>query len=309
MAYDLSEYPSPFIKDGKFNGLIVVGDKAPAGDVVIVANLIPTFQFPILGSDPESVSAIDTILENHTKTYTINGLDYEIALSYIDNHSAQFKVNGRSSPLLLFGDGFDLPDGKRITLADLFFENGKHSATFFFGRKKINVEKTIVEFGSAMLGSEVRDIKSVNSIIIGNACDNPLILEVRGSKSGCNSGYKQGIGSIESYQFDNGKVSIIITGYSANDISAAARVLQFYGYYKSFFKGSKIFITGDNGKITITPDAKEKNDLKKNPDLKSAKNDLSDNNFKFWFFAFIFLIILLAVLIRLGKQKNKRGKI
>lgn len=33
-AADLAEYPSPFIKDGKFNGILVVGDSANAADVL-----------------------------------------------------------------------------------------------------------------------------------------------------------------------------------------------------------------------------------------------------------------------------------
>ena len=40
---DLSTYPDMFIKDGNFNAVIVVGDKAPASDVIAQSNLIQFF--------------------------------------------------------------------------------------------------------------------------------------------------------------------------------------------------------------------------------------------------------------------------
>jgi len=306
IAYDLSEYPSPFLKDGKFNGVFVVGDQAPAEDIITTSQLIVTFQYPVLGSEPDSVSAIDNILENHTKTYTINGLDYEITLKFIDSRLAQFSVNGMASPILSIGDGFDLPDGKRITLADLFFDNGKHSATFFFGIKKIKIEKTTVESGSAMLASEVENINSMNSIIVGNACDNELVLKVRGTQDDCKSGYEQGVGRIESYEFPNGKVSIIITGYSANDTYNAAQVLRFYGYYMDSLKGNKIEVINENGKLVVRPGAQEKSSSVGNANLQMPNNSLSENNFKMLIFVFAFLITALTVLIYFEHKENKK---
>ena len=38
-AADLSEYPAPFISDGKFTGMLVVGDRAAAEDVIGVSIL------------------------------------------------------------------------------------------------------------------------------------------------------------------------------------------------------------------------------------------------------------------------------
>ncbi|MBI2650519.1 hypothetical protein HYX04_04345 [Candidatus Woesearchaeota archaeon] len=40
---DLSTFPEMFIKDGNFNAVIVVGDKAPASDVISQSNLIQFF--------------------------------------------------------------------------------------------------------------------------------------------------------------------------------------------------------------------------------------------------------------------------
>src|SRR3972149_3652918 len=44
-AADLSEYPAPFIKDGKFSGVLVIGDKAAAEDVIGVSDIAVSLQF------------------------------------------------------------------------------------------------------------------------------------------------------------------------------------------------------------------------------------------------------------------------
>jgi len=44
-AADLKDYPSPFIKDGKFSGMLVVGDKAAAEDVIGVTDIAVSLQY------------------------------------------------------------------------------------------------------------------------------------------------------------------------------------------------------------------------------------------------------------------------
>ena len=44
-AADLAMYPSQFIKDGKFSGVLVVGDKAAAEDVIGISDVIASLQF------------------------------------------------------------------------------------------------------------------------------------------------------------------------------------------------------------------------------------------------------------------------
>jgi len=45
MAADLSEYPKPFISDGKFSGVLVIGDKAAAEDVIGVSDIAMSLQY------------------------------------------------------------------------------------------------------------------------------------------------------------------------------------------------------------------------------------------------------------------------
>ena len=44
-AADLAQYPNQFIKDGKFSGVLVVGDKAAAEDVIGISDIISSLQF------------------------------------------------------------------------------------------------------------------------------------------------------------------------------------------------------------------------------------------------------------------------
>ncbi len=44
-AADLANYPAPFVKDGKFNGLLVVGDSANAADVLGSVDIATSLQF------------------------------------------------------------------------------------------------------------------------------------------------------------------------------------------------------------------------------------------------------------------------
>ena len=44
-AADLGAYPAPFIKDGKFNGVLIVGNKAAAEDVIGISDIISSLQF------------------------------------------------------------------------------------------------------------------------------------------------------------------------------------------------------------------------------------------------------------------------
>jgi len=46
MAADLGDYPSPlFIKDGKFSGILVVGDKADAKDIIGITDIMGSLQY------------------------------------------------------------------------------------------------------------------------------------------------------------------------------------------------------------------------------------------------------------------------
>ncbi|MCH8329141.1 MAG: S-layer protein [Nanoarchaeota archaeon] len=59
MAADLADYPSQYIKDGKFTGVLVVGDKAAAEDVIGVSDIAVSLQFA--ATKPVSVTGGATL--------------------------------------------------------------------------------------------------------------------------------------------------------------------------------------------------------------------------------------------------------
>src|SRR3989344_5797648 len=62
-AADLANFPSPFIKDGKFNGIIVVGDTANAQDVIGMSDVMASLQFAATKKAPVGGSVNDTAPE------------------------------------------------------------------------------------------------------------------------------------------------------------------------------------------------------------------------------------------------------
>src|SRR3989338_3109604 len=55
-ASDLANYPMPFVKDGKFSGVLVVGDKAAAEDVIGISDITSSLQFAATKAAPTSGS-------------------------------------------------------------------------------------------------------------------------------------------------------------------------------------------------------------------------------------------------------------
>ena len=63
MAADLSSYPNQYIKDGKFTGVLVVGDKAAAEDVIGVTDIQSSLQFAATKAAPSSGSGSSVSVE------------------------------------------------------------------------------------------------------------------------------------------------------------------------------------------------------------------------------------------------------
>ena len=87
-------------------------------------------------------SVRDTLVEGNTKTYTIDGKDYEVTSNFIDNDEAQFIVNGQTTRKLNRGDTDKLSDGTTIGVSKIIYQDvagGIHSVTFFLGSQKIEL--------------------------------------------------------------------------------------------------------------------------------------------------------------------------
>ena len=115
-------------------------------------------------------SARDTLMEKETKTFDIEGIDYEVTLNFVDGDDAQFVVNGESTRKLKDGDTDKLSDGITIGVTDILYQDyagGVHSATFFLGANKLELKDTSVidSASSNVLKVDDKTIDNANVII------------------------------------------------------------------------------------------------------------------------------------------------
>ena len=95
-------------------------------------------------------SVPDTLRQGETKTYTINGKDYEVTLTTVNNGTGgsgptvEFSVNGMITPLLMVGSTYSFPDGMLIGVRDILLNAREGVASFFLGANKIVITDTDV---------------------------------------------------------------------------------------------------------------------------------------------------------------------
>ena len=68
MAYDLSDYPAPFVQNGQFNGYIVVGRNAIASDVIGAVDI---------GMSLQAANTVEKTVEGTTETVVEGGQKVE----------------------------------------------------------------------------------------------------------------------------------------------------------------------------------------------------------------------------------------
>ncbi len=120
-----------------------------------------------------SGSTKDSLLEGEEKTYTVEGKEYKVKLTYTDASYAKFIINGETTDKMQVGETKKLSDGKEIGVSEVLYQGyagGVHSATFFLGAGKLelkddNVEINTSDYSVVMSGSE--DVDGASVIIIG----------------------------------------------------------------------------------------------------------------------------------------------
>ncbi|MDO8642135.1 MAG: S-layer protein [Candidatus Woesearchaeota archaeon] len=101
----------------------------------------PVIALELLGGD-----VLDTLEEGETRTYTIDGKEYEVTLVIVSDNreSAKFSVNGEITDELKDGDTDVLRDGTEIGIRDLLpneanEETGGDIVEFFLGANKVRI--------------------------------------------------------------------------------------------------------------------------------------------------------------------------
>ncbi len=120
-----------------------------------------------------SGSTKDSLLEGEEKTYTVEGKEYKVKLTYVDATYAKFSVNGETTDKLQVGETKKLSDGKEIGVSEVLYQayaGGVHSATFFLGAGKMELKDDNVEINTsdyAVVKSGSEDVDGSAVIIIG----------------------------------------------------------------------------------------------------------------------------------------------
>lgn len=94
-----------------------------------------------------SGAVTDIISEGATKTYTVEGKDYEVTASYIGSTEVMFTVNGEVSDKLVEGGTYRLADSTEIGVTSILAQNVAGEAQgdqveFSLGAEKIKIEDT-----------------------------------------------------------------------------------------------------------------------------------------------------------------------
>jgi len=161
MAADLSEYPTPFIKDGKFTGVMVIGNKAAAEDVIGVSDIAVSLQFSATTAAGTTTAGLDVAGEawevrkgatnvmemsenldsgnNRETIATITGGTYiddgDLPVLLAGGTASNSKGESPYEQRIYFEDtatGYVqyLEDGNDITADFLYFQSGKQIARY-----------------------------------------------------------------------------------------------------------------------------------------------------------------------------------
>jgi hypothetical protein len=107
----------------------------------------------------------DTLNEGETKTYTINGVDYEVEVTIIASTEVLFKVNGEVTEKLQESETYKLKDGTELgvkTLLSQDFAGGSRLVEFFLGASKVELKDS--NFASNADGTVEVDSDSVSGV-------------------------------------------------------------------------------------------------------------------------------------------------
>jgi hypothetical protein len=124
-------------------------------------------EYTIIGTDNSTGTltlmggaVLDTLSEGETKTYTINGVDYEVEVTIIASTDVLLKVNGEVTDKMQEATTFKLKDGTEIGVKTLLaqdFAGGSRLVEFYLGASKVEIVDNQFASGSAgtlTVGSE-----------------------------------------------------------------------------------------------------------------------------------------------------------
>ena len=130
------------------------------------------FEMTLMGG-----SVPDTLREGETKTYTINGVDYEVTLVFVSdpasagNPEVKFSVNGELTQALATSETDVLSGGLQIGVRDILVNAREGVASFYLGAHKL-----------ALMDTELNDdVFTTGSIEVNDDTNEDDVLDVTGT--------------------------------------------------------------------------------------------------------------------------------
>jgi len=108
---------------------------------------------------------LDTLNEGETKTYTINGVDYEVEVTLISGSDVLMKVNGEVTDKLQEASTYKLKDGTELgvkTLLSQDFAGGSRLVEFYLGASKVEIKDA--GFSSSVQGTLEQGAQTVSGV-------------------------------------------------------------------------------------------------------------------------------------------------
>ncbi|MFC1697072.1 hypothetical protein ACFL1H_01960 [Nanoarchaeota archaeon] len=156
--------------------------------------------------------------------------DNEIDLK---NFPELFVEDDKLNAILVVGE--DSPSTDTIAAVDI----AVGIMEYIYDKNREQVDS--IQIGSAIFDSQVSDPLNQNMIVVGNPCNNKISSLLMGNPDSCNEGLNPGEGLIKLFNY-NGKVQLLVSGYSDDDVRKAARVLSEYKEHDLF--GTEVIVSG-----------------------------------------------------------------
>lgn len=91
------------------------------------------------------------------------------------------------------------------------------------------------------LDSEVASVTAQNLVVVGGPCVNTVAAELLGSPADCTTGFTPGKARVKLFEHANGKVAMLVAGYSGADTRLAGKVVA---HRASEFSGTEVEVEG-----------------------------------------------------------------
>ncbi|MBT4539406.1 hypothetical protein HOC32_03930, partial [Candidatus Woesearchaeota archaeon] len=102
-------------------------------------------------------ATLATLSEGDSGSYTVDGTDYDVAVTFVDADEVAFVVNGEATGKLNDGETYTLADGNDVGVSNILYQDyagGIHSADFFLGANKLYMTDNISD--TAASGTEIK---------------------------------------------------------------------------------------------------------------------------------------------------------